>query len=498
MTPPRFDPDRDIPQLPTTPGVYIMRDAQGVIFYVGKAINLRARLRQYFGGGDARRFVGELDGLLYGLEVLLTTTEKEALLLEATLIHRHQPRHNVLLKTGHHFLYLRLDPRAAWPRLEIVRQRGADEARYFGPFHLASKLREVTRLIERVFPLRTCQDQAMRNRSRPCLQHQIQRCLGPCVLPVDPAVYAALVDEVTLLLEGRSTALIERLEAKMQAAAAAWRYEEAATARDQIEAIRASLERQHVHLSRPIDADAFGVYREGGAVQIICMSLRGGQLNGAEHLHLTAQGAPTPALLSTLINLHYEARPLPAEIWLPEALEDEGGLSEALAERAGRAVRLRVPQRGDAARIMEMAARNAEQAFFQGRVAEEAQAQALEAIQRRLELTTPPRRVECVDISLFQGGEPVGAVVRFEDGAPRKSGYRRYTIKGVEGTDDYAMMREVLTRRLKRGLEEGDLPDLLVVDGGRGQLAVAVAVAQDLQIEGLELAALAKARALKG
>lgn len=495
-----FDPEHDLDRLPTEPGVYLMKDAEDRVIYVGKAINLRARVRQYFGAtSDTRVFVGLLDRYLADLKVIVTHTEKEALILENELIKRHQPRFNVHLKDDKAFMYLRLDEQADWPRLEAVRRPRKDRARYFGPYHSAGQLRQTMKLIERHFQLRTCDDHTFKNRSRPCLQYQIKRCLAPCVLPVDREAYMAQVRDVILFLQGRHEQLVERLEAEMYKASEEMAYERAALFRDQLRAIRGSLEPQQVASVRRVDRDIIGTFREGSALQITILQVRQGKLIGSQEFPFEEQGTANAVVLSTFLNLYYsQSTALPGEVLLPYEPEGLQSLQEHLEELKGRKIQLKIPLRGHGLRLIELAQRNAEQAFFQARREEAVRDQGLLRLKKTLRLANLPYYIECFDISLFQGGSPVGSQVAFEGGLPHRSGYRHYKIREVEGTDDFAMMREVLTRRLRRGLEQKKLPDLLVIDGGKGQLNVARAVLSDLGVEGVDVVGLAESRLLSG
>ncbi len=495
-----FDPDTDIERLPTEPGCYLMRDADGGVIYVGKAANLRARVRQYFGAtSDTRYFVKLLDQFLDRIDVLITSNEKEALILENELIKRHQPRFNVELKDDKNFLHLRIDDRVDWPRIDVVRRPRRDGAKYFGPYHSASKIRSTLKLVERHFKLRNCDDLSFKNRSRPCLQYQIKRCPGPCVLPVDREAYQQQVAEVVLFLQGRRDELARQLEAKMRAAAAEMRYEQAARHRDQLKAIEGSLEDQQMVDLRAIDRDVFGLYREGGLLQVVILLVRRGRLVGSRAFGFDRQGTPDAEVLSTFCNLFYNAgNPVPHEVLMPVEPDGAAALQERLAELRETRVALKVPQRGSGRKLLEMASTNAEHAFFQARREEAVRDGGLVRLKKKLRLANLPYRIECYDISLFQGAQPVASRVVFEGGVPKRSAYRHYKIREVEGTDDFAMMREVLIRRLQRGLAEGDLPDLIVVDGGKGQLNVAVAVFEDLSVNGVDVVGLAKSRVLDG
>ncbi len=500
-----FNPETDLDRITTDPGVYIMKDREAVIFYVGKAANLRARLRQYFGASSDRRFfVGLLDRLLDDVEVIVTSNEKEALILENELIKKHQPRFNVELKDDKNFLHLRIDDRVEWPRIDVVRRPKKDSAKYFGPYHSASKIRETLKVVERHFQLRNCDDLSFKNRVRPCLQYQIKRCPGPCVMPVDRAEYQRGVQDVALFLQGKRSELVQQLQAKMLEAAEVLEFERAARYRDQMNAVSGSLEKQQIIQGNAVDQDVFGLYRQGSHVDIAALFVRQGRLQGSRSFSFADQEVPDTEVLGSFLNLYYHAgNDVPDELVLPLTLESADALAERLGDLRGRRVEVRAPSRGPGRRLVEMAEKNAEQAFFQARRAEAMQNGALVKLKNRLRLANLPFRIECFDISIFQGAAAVASRVVFEGGVPKRADYRHYKIRDVEGTDDFGMMREVLLRRLKRGLEaergEPDaLPDLLVVDGGKGQLGVATTVAADLGVEGMDIVGLAKSRVLDG
>ena len=513
---PPFSAEALLPTLPRCPGVYLMRGLAGEVIYVGKAKDLRARLRQYFptseerAAQDPRPFVATLPQALSGIEVITTTTEKEALLLERELILKHAPKHNIALKFGSGHLYLRLDARAAWPRVEVLRDPRRDErgqaerqagVRLFGPYLSGGDLRAMLTVIERTFKLRTCDDRDFKNRSRPCMQYQIKRCLAPCVLSVDPSEYAAEVEGASMFLRGERPALRAELERRMRESAAALEFERAARYRDQVAAIDRSLEPQRVtsFTGGARECDAVGVYREGDQVQVVVLEVRGGVIARARPFGFEEQGASTPDLLCTFLHLYYAESPPPPEVllgsWGEEGEESAlSALTERLRELKGERVGVTAPQRGQRVRLVEMATQNAEQAFFQAQRAQGARQEALWEVKRLLRLSQLPWRAECFDISLFHGEAPYASQVVFEGGLPRRAAYRVRRVEGVEGTDDFAMLREALTRRLASGLEEGDLPQLLVIDGGKGQLAVAVAVCEDLGVSGVDVVSLAKSR----
>jgi excinuclease ABC subunit C len=488
--------DASIQTLPEFPGVYLMKDKAGEIVYVGKAKNLKQRVRQYFGqSSDQRYFVQHLPDILGSIDTIVTVTVKEALILENDLIKKYQPRFNVLLRDDKNFLHISIDKKEKWPRLRVVRRPKHDGRQYFGPYHSASKLRATLKLLERYFQLRTCDETTFKNRSRPCLQYQIKRCPGPCVLPVDQASYAQRVDEVILFLQGRTSDLSNRLQEKMMTASEAMMFEDAARYRDQLHAVRDSLEKQHMVKHQKIDQDVWGVHREGGFVTLTIMEVRHGRLTHTHNFDLEKQGVNTEVLLSTTCNLYYsDGRFIPDEVILSQSAEYMDVIADALTEAKGRKVRLITPKRGPSRRLVELACMNAEHRFFQTRQETLMRHQGLERLQQQLGLSAYPEVIECFDVSLFQGGEPVASKVCYVAGIPARKHYRHYKIKTVEGTDDFAMMREVLMRRLKRGIEHGELPNLLVIDGGRGQLNVALAVVKDLGIDSIDLIGLAKAR----
>jgi excinuclease ABC subunit C len=511
--------------LPAAPGVYIMKDRRGKPIYIGKAAVLRNRVRQYFqpASGDSRDFVPLLDGIVTDIETVITSNEKEALLLENTLIKKHQPRFNVNLKDDKNFLVLRLDPEAEWPRLEVVRRLGSDGAYYFGPYHSASSCREALRVVNRHFQLRTCTDHVLHNRRRPCLQYQIKRCPAPCVLPVDRDAYGDQVRDVRLFLDGKSDELLERLRARMKDAAGRTEFERAAEVRDQVRALEVTLEEQRVVSSDFVDQDVFGYHRAGIALEIVVMSIRAGKLVGSRAFSFTGQEFPDAELLSSFIGLYYDMGPVPPdELLLPIEIEDAALKAEWLSERraaaaaAGeggggggrrRKVEVLVPQRGDRRKLIELAQKNAASSYASRRSAQADSEVALGKLQRRLKLPRLPRVIECYDVSHIQGFATVASMVVFVDGRPEKSRYRTYKVRaaaasGRNRNDDFASMYEVLSRRFRRareGEEAWELPDLVVVDGGKGQLGMALAAARDVGIDvrpgsGLPIIALAKER----
>ncbi|MDF1566357.1 MAG: excinuclease ABC subunit UvrC [Deltaproteobacteria bacterium] len=492
----RWPPELEakVARFPRAPGCYLMRGSDGSVLYVGKARRLRERVRAYLRGTDERAFVPILPRIVRDIEVLEVGSEKEALLLENELIKKHRPPFNVLLKDDKSFITLRLDRKHAHPRLEVWRRPDDDGARYFGPYASAAAVRETLRLINRYFQLRTCSDSVLSNRKRPCLQFQIGRCPAPCVLEVP--TYDRNVEDTALFLSGKHDRLLVSLRKRMKSASDRMAYEEAARLRDQIRAVERTLEQQRVvQVQDRRDRDVFGIYREGPALEVQLLTVRRGRLVGGRSFSFSGQAFPSPELLASLLSQYYgEGAEVPAEVLVPLRLPEREALESLLSERRGGRVHLLQPQKGEKRRLLELAEQNAHTGFVTRRKQEEEAGALLESLQRNLRLKNYPARIEGFDISQVQGSSPVASRVAVTEGKPDSSRYRRYRIKEVEGQDDFAMMREVLTRRLLRGVEEGDLPDLLVVDGGKGQLGVAHAVMKDLGIDGIDLIGLAKSR----
>ncbi|MFT5683072.1 MAG: excinuclease ABC subunit C [Myxococcota bacterium] len=490
-------------RLPRTPGVYLFRNAKGKVLYVGKARDLYARVRQYIHGHDDRQMVRFLVQSATDVDAVLVNTEKEALILESTLIKEHQPRYNVRLLDGASFLHLHIDTNAKWPRYRLVRKIGRDArrkgVRYIGPIPSAGRARTTLDFLERRFPLRTCTDRELKSRKRPCLLHQMKRCIAPCVDLCTKEEYAEALDESLMFLDGRSKVLLDRLAERMMAHAEAERFEQAALIRDQIKAIKKVIERQQMVDEKLSDRDIWGIYREAERGVAVRIPVRNGAMR--EPIPLRIEGAmdDDDALLSTLLNAFYEHGELiPGEILLPVAPPDIEGLAELLSERRGKKVLLKVPQRGAKTRLIDLAYTNAKSVMDRARSDTEKQRQTLTALQRICHLPRLPRRIECFDNSNIQGSDPVGSMVVFVDGKPAKKLYRKFHIKTVEGADDFASMAEVLGRRMRRAMvaEPGDWqkPDLMVVDGGKGQLSAAMAILKELGVTDVPLIGLSKPR----
>ncbi len=491
---------RKLDKLPASPGVYVFHGADRQVLYVGKARSLRSRVRSYFqaGSSDVRAFVSRLERELTDIETFVTHTDKEAALLENQLIKSHQPKYNVKLRDDKEYLSLRLDAKRPWPRLEVVRRPKPDGAQYFGPYHSATAARQTLRLVNRFFQLRTCTDTEFRMRTRPCLQHQIKRCPGPCVLDVDQAEYHAQVTNVARFLDGRHDELVRDLDERMQSASGDLEYEQAAIYRDQIRAVERAQEEQRVAGVQKSDQDVIGFHREGDQVELAVLSMRGGRISTVRTLPLRRVAVPNDEMLGAFLRQHYSDRPsLPDEILVSVTIEMSEALEELLSENRKRRVQIVEPKRGAKAKLLELARENAEHAFNEKERAREDVEARLAELQTQLRLTVLPRRIECVDISHSSGEETVAVFVALQDGTTAKERYRSFHVKGVGGGDDYAAMYEVLMRRLRRGKnqEEGwELPDLLVVDGGKGQLGVAVRAREDIGVPDLQVASVAKPR----
>jgi excinuclease ABC subunit C len=484
--------------LPPAPGVYVFKDAEGGILYVGKAANLKNRVRSYFQAStsDQRYFIERLQHELGDLETYVAGSEKEAALLENSLIKQHQPRYNVKLRDDKEFLSLRLDPSAAWPRLEVVRKPKKDGARYFGPYHSASAARSTLRTVNRHFMLRTCTDSELQSRTRPCLQYQIKRCPAPCVYDVDKNEYGEQVRGVGLFLEGRHDELAQHLKHGMQEAATALRYELAATYRDQLRAVQATQQQQRVSEVADIDQDVFGYFRQHDKAELTVLLARRGRVIGVRSFDLKDVRLPDEELVASFLGEYYRhGSYVPHEILVPTRIEASLGLEQLLSEQRQSKVSLLLPQRGKKARLLRMAMENAAHAFKEKARAREDMQGRLQQIEQRLSLPKLPVRIECLDVSHIGGSDTVAAIVAFENGAPDRKRYRSFHLRNVHDGDDYAAVLEVLLRRFRRARDQSegwDLPDLLVVDGGKGQLAMAVRALAELAIENLSIAALAK------
>ncbi|HEY8120175.1 MAG TPA: excinuclease ABC subunit UvrC [Myxococcota bacterium] len=473
-----------IDALPQAPGVYLLKSARGKVLYVGKAQNLRSRVRQYFAGGDGRMQLPNLMARTADVSVLVTESVKNALLLENELIKQHRPPFNVRLRDDKQYLALRLDRREEWPRLTQVRRFAKDGADYFGPYTSSVNLRASLNHLRRLFPLRSCSEGVFRDyarRGRPCIEHEMKRCPAPCVGRVTPEAYRELLAGTELFLRGRSAELTALLRTRMAGAAEAEDFEEAARLRDRIAAVEDTVTRQQIVSERAQDRDVFGLARRAGEVEIQVLHVREGRVTGASEHSFSNVEIPDEDVMASFLAQFYAdeaSGAAPAEVLVSVAPSDDGALAAWLAERAGRAVEVRVPQRGAPRELGDLALKNAEGTLERRIAARETMDSALADLQEKLGLANLPQRIECYDVSNLAGTLAVASRVVFESGAPDKNAYRRYRIHEAQAGDDLACMREVLTRRLDKR-EKEPLPDLWVLDGGRGQLKVATTLLRD-------------------
>ncbi len=490
--------EEKIQQFPASPGVYLMRDTAGEIIYVGKARSLRQRVRSYFNpSGDSRYHVKFLMAKVADIDIVLTDTEKEALLLENTLIKHHHPRYNLNLKDDKTYFSLRLDPAEQYPRFTVVRKRPNDNARYFGPYSSGSAAREVLRQMIRMFPLRHYPLATCMSRKRPCLYHQIGQCSAPCHGLITREAYAALVDGAMLFLEGKGRLLVAEFKRRMIDASERMDYEEAARWRNLLHSIEVTVEKQKVVL-RGGDSDVVGFYRDGSRVELALLFIRAGVLTGGR-LFTVSWELDDQAVIYAFLQQYYSGAVfIPEEILLPLDIDDRAALADLFGELKGSKVSLSLPQRGTKRELVALADKNAMSACRE-RDEKEATAEAvLDELSRRLQLARIPRRIECYDISTIQGRFSVGSGVVFTSGRADRNNYRHYRIRTVEGQDDFAMLREVFLRRFSaEGRKKNGLPDLVVVDGGIGQLSAVQEIVAELGLTGsFDLVSLAKSRVL--
>jgi excinuclease ABC subunit C len=479
---------------PNAPGVYIMKNSAGEVLYVGKAKNLRARVRSYFGTTkDSRYQIQFLMAKMVNIDYIVTSTEKEALILENTLIKRHRPRYNINLRDDKTYFSLRMDPNEEFPRLAIVRTVSKDNARYFGPYASATAAREVLKQLYRLFPLRHYPLETCRRRNRPCLYYQLRQCSAPCQGLIAREEYAALAEGAALFLEGKSHTLVKLFKKRMVAAAAAEKFEEAARFRDVINAIEITVEKQHVVTERG-DLDALGYTRRDTWLEVALLFFRGGSLTGCRNYRFPWEMDDALGIASFITEYYNQDIFIPGEILIPLQIPECEAMEELFTEKRGKRVAISTPRRGTKVELVQLATKNAETTAEEYRRRNERAEQTLQELQQRLHLQSVPRRIECYDISTLQGNQAVGSRVVFQDGQPDKKGYRRYRIKVGSHTDDYGMMREVLSRRFAGSGKSDPLPDLILIDGGIGQLNVLITVLTDLGISSPDTAALAKSR----
>lgn len=494
--------EEKLKNLPESPGVYLMHDEKGAVIYIGKAVNLRNRVRSYFLSlhSDAPR-TRALVKRIHDLEYILTDNEIEALILESNLIKKHRPKYNVRLTDDKNYPYIKVTLSEKFPRLEIARTRKNDGSRYFGPYTETKAVNDTLRLLKKIFPLRSCKQAVLVKRERPCLNAHIGRCSAPCSGEISAEDYQKLIVQVLLFLEGRQEELQKQIQTRMEQAARELDFEQAAKLRDKLQAICKIISRQKIVSGKNADLDVIHVARGLSLACAQVFFIRGGNLLGRACLFMEGtEEMPDGEILTAFIKQYYsQAEYTPAEILLPDTPDDEAVLKSWLAARRGSQVRLRVPKAGEKLALMEMVKRNAEENLkieMETKAAtENRRNEALEQLSKLLSLSEKPLRMECYDISHIQGTETVAAMVVFEHGRPCPSKYRRFKIRTVTGTDDFASMSEVISRRFKRaGLDEkfAELPGLIVIDGGKGQLSAAYAALKAFGYENIPVIGLAK------
>ena len=506
---------------PTRPGVYLLKGGHGEVLYVGKAASLRNRLQSYFGSlSNLEPKIYHLASRIADFEFIVTESEAEALILENTLIKKQRPKYNARLKDDKTYPYLKIGLNEEFPQVYITRRVLNDGARYFGPYASAGSVRRTMDLLKKLFPYRSCTRIITGNDARPCLEHFINRCIAPCIGAADKEEYRKVIDQVVLFMEGRTEAVVRDLRQKMEDAAELMEFERAAVLRDQLRAIERVTEGQKVVSMSEDDQDVIALARAGDEAWVEVFFVRSGKLIGREHFIMDGVQDESPSrILSDFVKQYYDSVPqVPPRLLLHHPLDDGDTIKEWLELKRGKRVEIRVPERGEKRKLVQMVAENAGQGLEQLRAKLVSNADALrsamEELQERLNLPRLPLRIECYDISNIQGTTPVGSMVVFENGRPKSPHYRRFSIKTVDGIDDYAMMQEMLRRRFRRfgrpkddvgadaeGSSEkggqkseswGIIPDLVLIDGGKGHLNAVVEVLLELGIDDVPLASLAK------
>jgi excinuclease ABC subunit C len=500
--------EAQLARLPAKPGVYLFRDGRGDVLYVGKAKSLRPRVRSYFRAGDARRGLEKMAVRVERIEVIVTENEAEALHLEQNLIRRHRPPFNVRLRDDKSYPYIAVTVEDEYPRVMFTRERHRRGVVYFGPYANAKKVRETLDVLNRVFPYRPCEGpRPGRHSGIPCLDYHIERCLAPCVGYVSREEYRAIIDGVVEFLAGETRPILRSLEAKMQEAAASERFEEAARYRNRLFAVRHLAERQAADKRAIGTIDVIGIATNGERAAVQVFPLRGGRLVDRHGFHLeNVAGQDVPALLEAFCLEYYGSAPaVPPQVVVPPEVGETAALEGYLSELRGSQVEVRQPQRGEKRRLQELATQNAELALVEDAAETERKrlrrVEALEELREALNLESLPIRIECFDVSNIQEQAPVGSMVVFQDALPKKAHYRKFGIRARGGQDDFAMMAEVVSRRFARArsvtadeYDEGfaAIPNLVVVDGGKGQLAAALAAMQEYDLPRVAVIALAK------
>ncbi len=467
------------------PGVYLMKDIDGKIIYIGKALDLKKRLASYFSKNsqpDIKTSI--MVGKIAQFETIITGTEKEALILESNLIKKHRPRYNVILKDDKRYPSLRLNIKTQYPFLSIVRKTEKDGSLYFGPFSSSSAVGQTIKIINKTFKLRKCKTQEPKKRSRPCLNYQMGICLAPCCHNVPQDIYNKMVHEVTLFLNGRTPDLINQIKKEMKTASDQQNFEIAAVLRDKLFALEKTLEKQVTVTTDFMDRDVIAIAQTHLLTIVMLLFVRGGFLQGTRHFSFSETFATKEEIIETFLQQYYEKdRFIPKEILLPFSIDSTDIFKNWLSESKGKRVNIFTPQRGEKAHILKMAVQNAEKELKDQLDTESALLNMLSRLGKRLRMDTIPNRIECFDNSNISGTSPVAGMVVFENGKPDKSSYRKYKITSVSGPDDYASMFEILNRRFGKKNKSFPHPDLLMVDGGKGQLNIAVSILNELNFD---------------
>lgn len=491
-----FDP-KSLSQYPTEPGVYLMKDSEKKVLYVGKAKQLRQRLKQYFAAsGDNRPMIPFLIPQIVTIDTIIVPSEKEALLLENTLIKKHQPKFNALLKDDKTFVSLMVNIHHPWPMIRLIRYKGKPKEKglYFGPYTSAYAARQTFDLLLRLFPLRQCSDEELKRRTRPCLLYGIKKCIAPCVNKCTKEEYTTFVEGAIKFLKGQDKETLKALHAEMEKASEDLEFEKAEAILNTIRQIEHVIETKTlVTSSSAKDCDALALYRHGPEVIVFVLFFREGNLVGSEHYSFSEVVEEDPELLTSFILQHYKEKQIPPEeILLPFSLPDAEALAEILKESHHKKVHLYVPQKGDKKQLIQLSYKNAKAVFEQEKDHQELKEKMLLDLQETLKLNRYPKRIECFDTSNISGTDLVACMVAFTGGEKDTKRTRLFNIKGINKSDDYGAMHQVLSRRLLRAKEEEDLPDLIILDGGKGQLNVALDVFKELDIASVDVIALAK------
>ncbi len=501
----KFDVAAFLKQLTQRPGVYCMLNAHGTIIYVGKAKNLKKRVSSYFKKTHGEIKTAAMVAQVAKVEVTVTDTESEAFILENTLIKRHKPKYNILFRDDKSYPYIYVSTDKTFPALSYHRGAKRRKGTYFGPFPNANAVHQTLQALQKIFMVRQCAESVFNHRSRPCLQYQIKRCSAPCIDGmVTPEAYQEEVENTLLFLQGKSFDVVERLGQKMEAASQSLEFEQAAEFRDKISALR-TIQSQHL-INQPgiKDMDVIVMAEQASQVCVCLMMYRGGNLWGSEHFYPKLQEAVNPdAILEAFLTQHYQIHPVPAEVLLPIKLSEQATLEAWLKEKRGATVSLKLPNQQNAKSLISLANTNALTGLKQHLTQKATQTERVHALQEVLALPHAPQHIECFDISHTQGQLTIASCVVFTDGIPNTAAYRKFNIEGITGGDDYAAMHQVLTRRyrrLKNEQKEGGekiFPDLIVVDGGKGQLNQAIDVLKELELDHLSLVSVAKGEGRK-